>query len=392
MYEGLETNIPHFLMQFSDSPGLTHHQLCPSRETTLQYLKDYAQDLKHLIKFHTQVTEVLLRNDGTESWLLRCRDLISNEETEGRYDAVVVASGHYSVPYIPNIPGIREWNERYPGIISHSKFYQRRQNFVDKKVLIVGYAASGQDIAAQITSCSQNPLIISQRSSPRANQDTLSAKFLPEIVEFLLSSTQERAVRFCNGHIETNLDALIFCTGYLYSYPFLSSIHPRLIGTGERVQHLYQHIFSIDHPSLALMGLPKPIIPFPTCESQAAVIARVWSGRIELPSARIMRAWERAVVAEQGAGKKFHDLSFPKDIIYHNALVEWALQARDGSQGKLPRKWNEKDMWVRERCPAIKKAFMERGEERHRVMRMEELGFLEYDVWLRERNGEGNSD
>lgn len=389
MYEGLETNIPHFLMQFSDSPGLTRHQLCPTREETLQYLREYANDVKHLIKFHTQVTEVLQRNDGNESWSVRYKDLMSNQATEGIYDAIVIASGHYSAPYVPDIPGIREWNKRYPGIISHSKFYQRRQDFWGKKVLIVGYAASGQDIGAQISTYSQNPLIISQRSSLRPSQDTVSTKFLPEIVEFLLSSTQERAVRFGNGHIESNLDALIFCTGYLYSYPFLSAVRPPVVGNGERVQHLYEHIFSIDHPSLAFVGLPKPIVPFPTCEAQAAIIARVWSSRIELPSASTMREWETTALSEQGAGKKFHHLNFPKDMYYHNALVEWSLKAKNSYRGKLPKKWNSKDMWIRERCPAIKKAFMEKGEERHRVMTMDELDFPDYDVWLQRQNGGG---
>ena len=391
MYEDLETNIPHFLMQFSDSPGLTQHQLCPSREATLQYLRAYANDVKHLIKFHTQVTEVQQRNDGNRSWSVRYKDLISSKAAQGIYDAIVVASGHFSVPFVPAIPGIREWNKWYPGVILHSKFYQRRQDFLDQKVLIVGYAASGQDIAAQLSKCSQNPLIVSQRSSLRANQDTVSTIFLPEIVEFLLSSTQKRAVRFRNGHIETNIDAIIFCTGYLYSYPFLSAIHPPFIGTGERVQHLYQHIFSIDHPSLAFVGIPKQILPFPIFEAQAAMIARVWSGRVELPSAGVMREWEKAVLVEQGAGKKFHDLTFPKDINYYNALVDWSLQAKNSRHGKLPKKWNKKDMWIRERCPAIKRAFMEKGEKRHRIMTMDELDFLDHKLWLQKQSGERNS-
>lgn len=391
MYEDLETNIPHFLMQFSDSPSLTQHQLCPSREATLQYLREYATDVKHLIKFHTQITEVQQRNDRNRSWSVRYKDLTTSKAAQCIYDAIVVASGHFSVPLVPAIPGIREWNKRYPGVILHSKFYQRRQDFLGKKVLIVGYAASGQDIAAQISKCSQNPLIVSQRSSLRADQDTVSTKYLPEIVEFLLSSAQKRAVRFRNGHIETNIDAIIFCTGYLYSYPFLSAIHPPFIGTGERVQHLYQHIFSIDHPSLAFVGLPKQILPFPIFEAQAATIARVWSGRIELPPASIMQEWEKAVLVEQGAGKKFHNLTFPKDINYYNALVDWSLQAKNSRYGKLPEKWDEKDMWIREKCPAIKRAFMEKGEERHRIMTLDELGLLDYKIWLQEHNGERNS-
>jgi cation diffusion facilitator CzcD-associated flavoprotein CzcO len=381
MYEGLETNIPHFLMRFSDSPALEKNQLCPSMEATLQYLKEYADDVKDMVQFHTQVTEVLHRaTDGKDIWLVQYRDLLSGKAAKGIYDAIVVASGHYTVPYIPDIPGIREWNQRYPGIISHSKFYQRPQDFVDQKVLIIGYAASGRDIFTQIARCSHLPVIISHRSSTLVEHDTVRAQFMPEVVEFLPSSSQAKSVRFLNGHVETNLDAVIFCTGYLYSYPFLSAIQPPFIGTGERVQHLYQHIFSIDHPSLAFVGLPKPIIPFPTCEGQAAVIARAWSGRLQLPSMRAMREWETTVVVEQGGGKKFHDLTFPKDIEYHNTLVEWSLQAKDGGRGKLPKKWSSKDRWVRERCPAIKQAFLDKGETRHMIMTMDALDFLDYDT------------
>lgn len=381
MYEGLETNIPHFLMRFSDSPSLEQNQLCPSKEATLQYLREYADDVKHMVKFHTQVTEVLQRaTDEKDNWLVKYRDLTCNKAAEGIYDAIVVASGHFTVPYIPDIPGIREWNKRYPGIISHSKFYQRPQDFLDKKVLIVGYAASGRDIFTQIATCSNLPIIISQRTPKIVEHDTVSAQFMPEVVEFFLSSRQERAVRFLNGHIEKNLDAIIFCTGYLYSYPFLAAIQPPFIGTGERVQHLYQHLFSIDHPSLAFVGLLKPVIPFPTCEGQAAIIARVWSGRLQLPSTSTMREWEKAVLVEQGGGKKFHHLTFPKDIEYHNAFLEWSLQAKDGARGKFPRKWSSKDMWVRERCPAIKQAFLEKGDKRHQIMTLEDLGFLDHDT------------
>ena len=219
----------------------------------------------------------------------------------------------------------------------------------------------------------------------------MTVKFVPEIVEFLLSSSPKTAVRFRNGQIETNLDAVIFCTGYLYSYPFLSALRPPVIGTGERVQHLYQHVFSIDHPSLAFVGLPKPIIPFPTCEGQAATIARVWSNRLQLPSASAMREWEKAVLAEQGGGKRFHDLSFPKDLDYHNALVEWSRQAKDYGRGKLPKTWSSEDRWMRERCLAIKQAFVAKGEDRHRIKTMEELDFPDYEIWLKKQNGDGDA-
>lgn len=382
MYDGLETNIPSFLMEFSDAPTLRLKQLCPSREDTLRYLTDYAADVSHLVKFQTQVIELSRRTfDVKESWLVRYTNLMSGQVAEDIYDAVVIASGHYSVPFVPNIAGVRKWNESYPGIISHSKAYRCAQDFSGQKVLIVGYSASGRDIASQIAERSKLPVLVSQRSNPNPGGDTNHLKFFPEIAEFLASSTQQRGLRFVNGQVETDVDAIIFCTGYFYSYPFLSSVQLQFIKTGERVQHLYQHVFSIDHPSLAFLGLPKQIVPFRTFEGQAAVIARVWAGRLELPSQMYMREWEETILEEQGRGKKFHDLSFPKDVEYHNAMVDWAHRAREGKGGKMPMKWSNKDTWVRARCADIKQAFAERGEARHKITSMEELGFS-YETWL----------
>jgi hypothetical protein len=84
-------------------------------------------------------------------------------------------------------------------------------------------------------------------------------------------------------------------------------------------------------------------------------------------------------------------LGFPRDFEYHNEMVQWAEGARDldgGGKGKLPPKWNAKETWTRERFPAIKRAFAERGEGRHAVRTVEELGF-DYEGWVREHEVEG---
>lgn len=40
------------------------------------------------------------------------------------FDAVVVATGHYHVPYIPNFPGLSQWQSKWPNSVSHSKSYR----------------------------------------------------------------------------------------------------------------------------------------------------------------------------------------------------------------------------------------------------------------------------
>ena len=373
MYEGLETNIPHFLMEFSDDPSFRNNQLFPSRDSTLQYLQAYADDVRQFVKFQTQVIDILLQDDdGKDSWHVFYKSLTSGKITKASYDAVVVASGHYSVPYLPDIPGISRWNSAYPQAISHSKFYRRPQDFSNKKVLIVGNSASGHDISTHISSTCKLPIIVSVRSELPV-QSAPSKIYKPEIAEFLSPSFHHRAIRFSGGRIEKDIDAIVFCTGYYYSYPFLSSISPKLVGTSDRVEHLYQHIFSIDHPSLVFLGLPKAIIPFRTMESQAALVARIWSDRLDLPSKPEMRRWETAAIAEQGSGKKFHNLGHPRDFNYHDTLIEWALQSRGGKHGKIPPKWSEQERLVRAKGAKIREMFARMGEARHGIRTLEEL-------------------
>lgn len=314
IYERLETNIPHCIMKFSDMPSLEMNQLFPSREAVTQYLENYAEGVKHLVKFQTQVTDIrrtLLRRPY--DWLVQTKDLRTSIISDRFYSAIVVANGHYTVPSLPNIRGIKDWDQANKGVISHSKSYRRPEPFANKKVLIVGNSASGTDIASQIAKLSKHPMLISQRSeSPMAFAASYKEN-VPEIAEFL-APAQGRAVRFVDGRVERNIDAILFATGYYYSFPFLSSLEPKLISTGERVQHLYKHMFYIDDPTIAFIGLPSKIIPFRTFESQAAVIARIWSDRLELPSRVEMRKWEEVVIAERGTGKPFHMLPFVRAL------------------------------------------------------------------------------
>ena len=296
----------------------------------------------------------------------------------------MVANGHYTVPSLPDIKGIREWNKIHQGVISHSKFYRQPQPFAGKKVIVVGNAASGTDITSQIATVSRLPILNSIRSNPNLIYEADYKENVPEIQEFILTDQPRNAVRFCDGRIEADIDAILFCTGYHYSFPFLKTLRPPLVSTGERVQHLFKHIWYIPDPTLAFIGLPSKIIPFRTVEGQSAALAYVWSGRLTLPTSLEMREWEEKVVAERGAGKQFHVLPFPKDFEYHNELISWVSKASARRPNALPLQWTQEEMWLRERCPAIKKAFADRGEERHAVRTITELGF-DYRTRLKEQ-------
>ncbi|KAL8825462.1 MAG: hypothetical protein Q9191_004403 [Dirinaria sp. TL-2023a] len=391
MYDYLESNIPHSIMAYTTDATLTNNQLFPRHEWILDYLQRYAEPINHLVKFSTIVTGVYLQENPARTthkrWHLKATHLPSSQTITANYDAIIVASGHYSVPYIPSIPGLAAWNSSYPDRIDHSKHYRNPSSYTSKRTLLIGASASGLDIANQISSTCLSPLLLSHHSPPSSSSITMADKIrdLPPIATFLPpSSGHRRAVRLSTGEIIDSIDKILFCTGYHYSLPFLSSLSPTLITTGERIHGLYEHIFWQPEPTLAFVGVPFKIIPFPTAEGQATVIARVWAGQLPLPPQSYMQRWERErVTAKGGKERKFHEMPDLEDFDYLNRLVDWACQAGQ-VEGMIPRKWDERDYWARKRFPAIRKALAGMGEARRGVRSLEALGF-DYEKWKREQ-------
>jgi len=141
MYERLHANLPKQLMQHSDIPFPDEDQLFPTHASILTYLERYAEPVKPLIKFGLQVVSVR-KEDKT--WQLTSMNLTSQTTTSVDYDALIIASGHYNIPFIPEKTGIQSWASRYPGVISHSRLYRRPEDYKDRVRVMHGsipYAA-----------------------------------------------------------------------------------------------------------------------------------------------------------------------------------------------------------------------------------------------------------
>lgn len=195
---------------------------------------------------------------------------------------------------------------------------------------------------------------------------------------------EQRAARFADGSIERDIDEVVLCTGYAYRFPFLTAIHPKIEEEGVATLPLYQHIFHIQYPTLTFIETPEMIVPFPLAECQAAVVARVWSGRLPLPSQHAMEKWRNQVISERGPGRQFHALEPPLDLEYMKEMYNWCTKAEIAEshtgiiQGKMPKRWDDKSCWLRMMAPEMKKAFNARGAERSMVETYEELGY-QYD-------------
>ncbi len=67
---------------------------------------------------------LVLRKDGDVSG--------EDEWWEEWFDAVVVASGHFNVPYIPKIEGLAALERSWPGSVKHSKMFRGRDAYRGK--------------------------------------------------------------------------------------------------------------------------------------------------------------------------------------------------------------------------------------------------------------------
>lgn len=66
--------------------------------------------------------------------------------TTERFDAAIIASGHYSRPRLPQIPG----QDVFPGRVMHSHNYRRPECYAGQTVVLLGASSSGVDIAEEI--------------------------------------------------------------------------------------------------------------------------------------------------------------------------------------------------------------------------------------------------
>ena len=109
---------------------------CRSKEAILT--QSFGCQVHHMIIFEMQVTNVeFFDHEAHTVWHVTTQNIRSGETTTNEYDAVLITSGHYSVPFIPDIAGLKLWNNHYPGVVSHSKLFRKPEVFRGKVFLLV---------------------------------------------------------------------------------------------------------------------------------------------------------------------------------------------------------------------------------------------------------------
>lgn len=114
VYSSLRLATPRETMGYSDFPFLTKKgrdmRRFPGHRELLVYLNEFTEHfkLREMIRFNTKVEYAgMLLENGTKEvrWVVKSKDKKSDAVVEEVFDAVVVATGHYSQPRLPSIKG-----------------------------------------------------------------------------------------------------------------------------------------------------------------------------------------------------------------------------------------------------------------------------------------------
>ena len=328
VWPGMRTNTSGAMTRLSQRPTPAGWPLFPTAEDVGAELRAYAAEFGVRTRTRCGAKVLSARQDGA-GWALDVQDVASDRIDHLRVDAVVVASGRFAVPQVPQGLAFAPRVD-----VSHSRDYRGRGRFAGRRVLVLGNSISGLEIAADlahdgsttVVSSSRRPrwiipklaagvpadqawftafaALLGRTLGPEALADGLRAQLLaaagdpaavgglhphPDLLAAGLSQSQDYLplvaegridvrpgiaavdgdrVRFDDGS-EATVDAVVLATGYAPEVPYLAA----------QPAALRALTFDADRPGLALAGqfvVHGPALP--VLELQARFIAAVWAG------------------------------------------------------------------------------------------------------------------
>ncbi|KAD4888907.1 hypothetical protein E3N88_20980 [Mikania micrantha] len=289
VYDSLRLTSPREIMGFTDFPFLIKKgrdtRRFPGHKELFLYLKDFCEwfGLRDMIRFNTKVVYVGILDYGAFGedlkWVVKSKDKDSDEVISEVFDAVVVATGHYSHPRLPSIKGMDAWRRKQ----MHSHLYRAPEPFRNQVVVVVGNSLSGQDISMELVNVAKEIHLSSKSLNVSEGLSKVISKhdnlYLHQTIQCL---HEDGRVVFVDGSWIT-ADTIIYCTGYSYSFPFLDT-------------------------KGAIVVDDDRLIGFPFFESQAKWIAQLLSGKRSLPSIdEMMNSIQEFYKSREAAGIPKHN-------------------------------------------------------------------------------------
>ncbi len=319
MYRYLWSNGPKECLEFADYSFEEHFggpiPSYPPRAVLADYIKGRAEKsgAKKFCKFN-QLTCWIDYCDETGMFSVTARDLKNDSLSTEDFDHVVVATGHFSVPNVPQFEGF----DRFNGRVLHAHDFRDACEFEGMDILIIGTSYSAEDIAAQCHKYGANSVTISHRTAPTGFHWPDSFEEVP-----LLTHTDETTAYFKDGSSK-KVDAVILCTGYLHHFPFLAE--DLCLRTTNRMwtPDLYKGVIWENNPKMMYLGMQDQYFTFNMFDAQAWYVRDVIMGRIELPSKEEMKKHSQAWIDREGTLDHYE-----KDIWFQGDYIKDLLEVID---------------------------------------------------------------
>ena len=327
MYRYLWSNGPKEGLEFADYSFEDHFgkQIgsYPPRAVLLDYIEGRVKkaNVRPWIRFRTPVRSVTF-DDASQKFTVTVHDLMNDHTYSEQFDDVVVASGHFSTPNVPEFPGFATFNGR----ILHAHDFRDAREFAGKDILIVGTSYSAEDIGSQCWKYGCKSVTVSHRTAAMGYDwpDNWTEVPLLQRVDGNIATYKDGTT----GHV----DAIILCTGYLHHFPFLPDGLRLRTKNRLATADLYCGVAWVKNPKLFYLGMQDQWYTFNMFDAQAWYVRDVIMGRLAVPASESDRAAD--VVARVAAEDAVADGY--EAIAYQGAYVQELIDLTDYPSFDIP--------------------------------------------------------
>ena len=297
MYRYLWSNGPKEGLEFADYTFEEHFgkpiASYPPRAVLFDYIKGRVEKagIRDWIRFNHNVRDVRFRDGKFE---ITVRDETADAEATEVFDNVVVASGHFSVPNVPEYPGFESFNGR----ILHAHDFRDAREFEGQDLLIVGTSYSAEDVGSQCWKYGAKSIVQSCRSGVTGYQWPDNWTEVGGI-----DRVEGKTVHFTDGN-QAQVDAIILCTGYKHHFPFLPDDLRLKTANILAADDLYKGVVWNANPEMFYLGMQDQWYTFNMFDAQAWYVRDIIMGRIAVPD---MAAREADVAARKAAEAALED-------------------------------------------------------------------------------------
>ncbi|MGB5705730.1 MAG: NAD(P)/FAD-dependent oxidoreductase [Arenicellales bacterium] len=285
MYRYLWSNGPKEGLEFADYSFEEHFgkpiASYPPRAVLFDYIEGRVKKagVRDMIRFSSPVRHVSY-DDGKGVFHVTVKDHEKDEEYTEDFDYVIVASGHFSTPNVPDFEGLDAFNGR----VLHAHDFRDALEFKDKDILLIGTSYSAEDIGSQCWKYGCKSVTVSHRTAPMGYKWPDNWEEVP-----LLQKVEKNTATFKDGS-QKHVDAIILCTGYLHHFPFMAE--DLKLKTNNRLYpvNLYNGVVWEYNPKLMYLGMQDQWYTFNMFDAQAWYARDVVMGRIDLPSQEEMHS------------------------------------------------------------------------------------------------------